>query len=66
MQNGFHKYWNSIGNLVLIIVNDGRFFRMEFTQWMIKELTEAGISYVNYFLENYAKYKHSYKRIDEV
>ena len=57
MQNGFHKYWNSIGNLVLIIVNDGRFFRMEFTQQMIKELTEAGISYVNYFLENYARYK---------
>lgn len=57
MTSGFYSYYKSSGALVIIVVRNEHYFRMEYSKGILEEMLEYGISPIDYFYHKIGNYK---------
>ena len=57
MTSGFYSYYKPSRALVIMIVKNERYFRIEYSQELLKEMLNHGISPLDYFYHKMGDYK---------
>lgn len=57
MISGFYSYYKPSGALVIMIVENERYFRIEYSPELLKEMLKHDISPIDYFYRQMGHYK---------